>query len=84
MEAVEEPKAEETVEAAEEPEVEETVETAEEIPEEPAQEEEVPVQNEEPAPVHPDPDAFQRRLDQRYDELKWLYCELLPRRHGRL
>ena len=29
-----------------------------------------------PAPVHPAPDAFQRRLDSRYDELKWLYCEL--------
>ena len=76
VEAAEEPKAEETVEEAEEPEVEETVEEAVEPEvEETAEDAEEP-QAEQPAPVHPDPDAFQRRLDSRYDELKWLYCEL--------
>ena len=65
----EEPKAEETIEETEEPKAEVTIEEAvEPEAEEP--------QAEQPAPVHPDPDAFQRRLDSRYDELKWLYCEL--------
>lgn len=65
----EEPKAEETIEETEEPKAEVTIEEAVE----PEAEES---QAEQPAPVHPDPDAFQRRLDSRYDELKWLYCEL--------
>ncbi len=86
QEVTEEPKVEEPVEAAEEPKDQEAAEAAEE-PEEPAKETEEPKEEEpvdlmeestaeEAAPVRPDPDAFQRRLDQRYDELKWLYCEL--------
>ena len=80
IEETEESKTEETVEEAKEPEAEETVEeaveeTGEPEVEETAEDAEEP-QAEQPAPVHPDPDAFQRRLDSRYDELKWLYCEL--------
>ena len=75
IEETEEPKADETVEEAVEPEAEEAVEPEAEEAVEP--EAEVAVEEaEQPAPVHPDPDAFQRRLDSRYDELKWLYCEL--------
>ena len=83
IEAVEEPQAEEAIEEAVEPEVEETAEDAEEPQAEVTVEEAVEPEAEEtveeaeqPASVRPDPDAFQRRLDSRYDELKWLYCEL--------
>ena len=27
---------------------------------------------------------YQRRLEKHYDELKWLYCELYPKRTGTL
>ena len=83
IEAVEAPKAEETIEEAEETKAEEPAEEAKEPEAEETVEEtgepeveETAEEAEQPAPVHPDPDAFQRRLDSRYDELKWLYCEL--------
>ena len=71
IEAVEAPTAEETIEEVEEPKADETVEEAKE-----PEVEETAEDAEQPASVRPDPDAFQRRLDSRYDELKWLYCEL--------
>lgn len=71
------PEPEEEEEPAPQPELEEEEEPAPQPQEdeEEQQAEGTPCEEAEPA-RRDDPDAFQRRLDTCYDELKWLYCEL--------